>query len=371
MEKHAKLSASSMGRRMACPASAIESEGLPRETSVYAEEGTSFAHWMEIFLKGESTNGAPEEFKPAIEAFDKWQRENLTYRHHSAAHHYTLGDVDELIEVRLGDDEFGGTPDYIFIDHEDEVIWVVDHKYGVQPVAAEANKQLLTYLYLLMRETFEQDISDYDAKLVIFQPNKIGSDELFDVWDVEARVEQQFNRDLIAIREGSVPNSYLEGDHCQFCPANLHGTCPLKSAKIETGLVNIGAPALLAPKDLTDEQLAFTIEHGNTLKKHVDNITKHAYTLLNQGKEIDGLKLVETKGNRKWIAGAEDTVLDALGEQAVETKVISPAKAEKLGVDVSQLVDRKIGTKVVLDSDGRDAVNQIVRVDNSDFTNLN
>lgn len=358
MKQHARIGASSMGRQLACTGSL---EHTQETSSEYAEAGTAFAKDIELVLNGdkEVKDVDPDHQGPIQEYLD-WESKYVKYGDNN---------IEEFCEERLGNDEFGGTPDRVVIDHDDMRIWIVDFKFGALPVYAEKNAQLATYLKLFIEQ--DEDYRNYDATFVIFQPNSFDKISIRE-WDLQLKDWTWFADfsskvdDLIA---GRLPKYYSEGDHCVFCPGSIHGSCPLKQATIKQGLTTIGAPTTPAISELSDDQLTFLLEHGRMLKKFIDDAEKHSWKRLNAGNEITGLKLVETLGNRRWKPNTQETVEAGLGDEAYKLTLVSPAQAEKLGLDVSDLTERPKSSKVVLEGDKRPAVG-ITKVDDSDFDSI-
>ena len=364
MNKHAKIGASSMARQLRCTGSInlIERLGLTSSSSEYAEAGTKFAESMEGLLKKELLlNDLPVDHQDAAVAFLDWMDCN------------TSENQDMYVEERIGDENFGGTPDLIIVDHGYRVVYVIDFKWGVIPVSAYKNMQLATYLKLF-KDTGEFPVQKllvdrpYTIKFVIFQPNNFSTDEQFDMWVVDDDWNRKFNEDVEKLVANELPVYFSEGEHCRFCPA-AESACPLKRDTVDRGLTTIGAPMTPAVSELTDEQLSFLVEHGSLLKKFIDDAEKHSWKRLTSGNSVSGLKLVKTFGNRKWKGGATEEVEKQLGDDAYKMSIISPAQAEKLGMDVTDLVDRPERTKVVLNSDNRQGI-EVSTVETSDFKSV-
>lgn len=133
------------------------------------------------------------------------------------------------------------------------------------------------------------------------------------------------------------------------------------------------------PTTMDDAQLRQIMEAAPLMRQLLDGVEKESLRRLKAGQAIPGLKLVNGRGSRAW-ALPEDQIAEKLVKMGVpktvvyETKLVSPAKAEKLtwkkrdGTDM-QLSERQLKTMeseyvsklagaltVVPESDGRPAV---------------
>lgn len=133
------------------------------------------------------------------------------------------------------------------------------------------------------------------------------------------------------------------------------------------------------PSSMDDAQIRQIMEAAPLMRQLLEGVEKEALRRLKAGQTIPGLKLVNGKGSRSWSLTeaeiAEKLVKMGVPKSAVyETKLVSPAKAEKLtwkkkdGTQM-QLSDRQLKTMeteyvtklagaltVVPESDNRPAV---------------
>ena len=89
------------------------------------------------------------------------------------------------------------------------------------------------------------------------------------------------------------------------------------------------------PATMSDEQIVQIMEAAPLLRQLLDGVTKEAQSRLEAGKTIPGLKLVHGRGSHAWTLSDEETAekLIKMGvpkSSVFETRLISPAKAEKL-----------------------------------------
>lgn len=124
--------------------------------------------------------------------------------------------------------------------------------------------------------------------------------------------------------------------------------------------VNYEAPDLAKqsadkdPSKMSDDQLRQALEAAPLLRQFLEGIEAEALRRMEAGQTVPGFKLVRGRGNRSWTLPdaemAEKLLAMKIPKSAVfETKVISPAKAEKLrwtnrnGTEM-QLSDRQLRT---------------------------
>lgn len=142
MAAHARLSASTASRWMACPGSVKLSEGLPESTSVYADLGT-MAHSVAAYClrKGLNADVILEEYADALQMYLDFCRGEMRGPLDRVAIEFKTTDV-----LKWLDPDTGGTADFVRWRPTDAELLVVDLKFGTGvTVPVKGNKQLLTY----------------------------------------------------------------------------------------------------------------------------------------------------------------------------------------------------------------------------------
>lgn len=163
--KHAKLSPSSASRWLRCPASVLLSQGLPDESSPYAEEGSKAHRLAELTLQVKWALTSEAE---AAEEMAAIRAELPEAEQHVARYVQVIdeimasGDVlYKAVEMRLslssitGEDESYGTADCVVVTKrsDDYELHIVDFKYGMGvPVSAAENEQLGIYALAALAE---------------------------------------------------------------------------------------------------------------------------------------------------------------------------------------------------------------------------
>lgn len=361
------MGGSTCERRIKCPGSAaLEAAAPPEKPSKYAEEG-SFLHLvMEQILQhdkipeeilGFKHNGytltqdlLDEMILPALKCFDEL--------------HEKFGEFEYYTEIQvayLGTDAFG-TADVI--GSNDKYTFIIDWKFGrgVKVIGNEANEQLL-FLAGAARETPETaDMFSPEKQIVlaIVQPafakdaltnGIVGDNTLTNfVGDVRAAI-QKIEADCKDLNTGR---------HCRWCRAK--DTCPAQLEQAEELLaVDPQDPGIGANK------LGFLVARASDMEVWIKSIMCRAHSELEAGKPVEGYKLVQKRGTRSWLD--EDKAKEQMRKarlkvsEITESKLISPAKAEKLikskgsNCDLDGLiVSKSSGTSIAAANDNRPAV---------------
>ncbi len=138
----------------------------------------------------------------------------------------------------------------------------------------------------------------------------------------------------------------VAGDiQCKFCRAK--GGCSALAADVMKEIGIMFAPidqlalditqqsANKDPNTMTDQQLAEIMEAAPLMRQLLEAVDAEALRRFNAGVNIPGFKVVNGRGSRVWSL-PEDQIADKLIKMGVpkgsvyETKLVSPAKAEKL-----------------------------------------
>ncbi len=150
---------------------------------------------------------------------------------------------------------------------------------------------------------------------------------------------------------------------CKYCPAAAEA-CPAFNRLYYRGLeVAYGFTQDYIDDATLARQLDEVARAEEVLKIKRDSIQQLATQRINQGKVIPGWSTEKQYGHRAWRPGITSEVIKTLtGIEVVEKSMLSPAKAEKLGIDknfINALVDKRfIGNKLIK-KDGSDIGNKI------------
>lgn len=371
---HAKFSASGSSRWLNCPGSMVLSESAPDvPESQYAQEGTRAHECLELLLKNHNQLAAIKNI-----AKKQYPLEMVEYAMDAVFWITDLLDAHkgaELLcetEVRLDHIEPGmfGTLDAAIVRHFDRLT-VIDYKYGaglaVHPeYEGDLNSQL-AYYALGISHQYDHNFSE--VELVIIQPrafHESGETIRSAVFPIEKLLawEQKF-RDGVARAKDPFP-IYKCGSWCRFCPAAL--MCPelkdnaMKKAQIvfseDAGLVSVPEPKMIVLPELGP-----ALDACEKLEAWIDKVREHAMHVLERGHEIEGFKLVQKRGIRRWVD--EEVVVKRFGKDAyAPPKVLSPAQLEKkLKISFDDYTTAESsGTTLARESDKRPAVKPINQV---------
>lgn len=235
---------------------------------------------------------------------------------------------------------------------------IIDYKDGMHPVEAKDNPQLELYgigvLAGLAPENYPKTV-----RLTIIQPKlalrgmpAIVSHDVT-VKELLAKVEA-IKAEAAATEDPNAP--LVPGEsQCKYCRAK--GACPalagkamqevnlmfnpVESITVEAEVIPPGVldPAQQAaakdPTIMSDEQLRQILEAAPLVRQMLEGVEAEVQRRLENGKPVAGFKLVQGRGSRQWALPEEEMVKKLTGMgipkgSIYETKLISPAKAEKL-----------------------------------------
>lgn len=342
---HALLSASSASRWLNCtPSAKLEDAQGPRETSVYAEEGTLAHELSELYIRHDVLETVDDQ--AFSDRFDEIMNNPLfseemldvvpiyvdycteQYKAAQSNDPEAIMDVEQKLDLTEFVPESFGTADCVIIGGN--LLEVVDYKHGKGvPVYAEWNKQLMLYgLGALRKYDVLYDIEEVRVTIVQPRINNISSwqisvDELLKWADEELKPTAK----LAFAGEGEL----RAGDWCKFCA--VKNRCKaLYQKNVELAKYDFQEPALL-----TDEEIADILTKAPALVEWANSVQEYAQGLaVNSGKVWPGFKLVEGTSRRKWLD--EDKVAEAIfatmpeatEDQIFDMKLKTISEIEKL-----------------------------------------
>lgn len=368
MSTHANLSPSKRHRWGLCPGSIREEAKYPDDRSGPAAiDGTHTHTMLEFCLSGP---WEPEELVDQIMQDDdgsfvvdieRAQRVRI-------AVDYVKQRVAEqpgckvIAEQRVNPnrliarDDMSGTVDIQI--HGTDVLEIVDYKDGMGAVQAEGNAQLELYAVGALADVGEP-YPWKRVRMTIIQPKMalrgqpaITSHEV-DISEILAIV------DRLVIEGAAVdaPDAPLvPGEsQCKFCKAK--GSCAALASNVMKEIGIMFQPVMPLdvaqqsadkdPSTMDDGQILSIMEAAPLMRQLLEGVEKEALRRLQSGQAITGLKLVNGRGSRAW-ALQDDEIAEKLVKMGIpkgsvyETKLVSPAKAEKL------TWEKRDGTKVQL-----------------------
>lgn len=314
---HALLGSSSANRWVNCPGSIFYQKELPpQETSEAALEGTEAHEIAEIVLtdflehkvsgidpdiRVTGMNPDPEKLEAAYGYRDAfWMnilKESVTGKAWGLEDRFVL---DEGLEMAGISDAWS-----IYIDDRAKRVGaILDFKYGVHPVSAENNPQLLLLLAAMLSE-IRRGGKDLDYMVgAIYQPRAFGKAPYTECRYSVKQIEKWTKKFYKAAQQIFIKKKpvFKVGDWCQFCPAK--GVCTHYgkeiSAKSSLALVNPDIVVLPPVEKLPDETLARLILHQDAIEEFLTAVKRVGVERAKAGKPLPGTKGVYGTSRRKW-----------------------------------------------------------------------
>lgn len=327
MALHSNIVGGSTAKRVInCPGSvALVQKMPPKPSSKYADEGTLLHHAIAAILE---TDKPPEDFVGTFYNGVELTQARLEDKLLPALAALDTIDPDKVMEYAVEQVVgFGhvlpgvfGSADLVGRIGDRGIL--VDWKFGDGvAVEAEENPQALFYIAAAMHTTATawafQDVEAIDVYIV--QPPVVKH------WQTTVERVRQFEAELImAVRAAEHPGAPLKvGDHCRWCAAKA--VCPLV-----TGAVARADRAAL--KTVNVDELAAALDKIEILEGWIKDAREMAQSLLENGVDVPGYKLVAKRATRQWTD--EKKVLTALTEAGIMHEELmelkSPAQVEKV-----------------------------------------
>jgi hypothetical protein len=381
MSAHAMLSPSKRSRWALCPGSIREEAKYPDEGSGPAAiDGTHSHTLLEHCIK----NGLSDPMDQVGETFtdhdgtfvvdaDRAARVKTAIeyiREQSLGGMLTVVSEEKVDpEHLLGRKDLSGTVDCQILGPD----WLelIDYKDGMGIVTAEGNLQLEQYAYGVLAgcKLPVNGVYPFEyVKMTIIQP-KLALKGMKPITSHTVTVRSLLDNMGTIIAQAAATDApdapLVPGDsQCKFCRAK--GSCNALASNVmkEVGIMfqpvvtqTLDVAQQSADKDpstMDDAQIRQIMEAAPLMRQLLEGVEKEALRRLKAGQTIPGLKLVNGKGSRSWSLTeaeiAEKLVKMGVPKSAVyETKLVSPAKAEKLtwkkkdGTQM-QLSDRQLKT---------------------------
>jgi|688.fasta_scaffold25726_6 hypothetical protein len=347
---------SSAKRVLNCPGSVdLAAKAPPKPASSAANEGTllheiiaqmlTYDHPPEVFL-GKTYGDAvltedliDTKLLPAMALFDSIDPDHL---------------MSYQIETRV---DFGSFLPGVFgstdvVGRIDDTAFVIDWKFGQQPIDAEENEQLMFYAAAAMRtEATKWAFGGVkNIELVIIQPPFVSR------WTTTRDRIVRFETELrAAVKLAQAKDAPLRsGAWCKFCPASV--TCPAVTGELDRTIKT-------RLREVNPVELGALLEKAELLEDWIKEARQLATKMLESNISVPGYKMVQKRAVRVWAdeGQAEDWLrisASASADQIYETKMRSPASIEKeLKIKVpSELVSQvSSGLTLAHESDPRPA----------------
>ena len=349
MSTHAKLSPSKRHRWAVCPASVREEQKYPDERSgASAIDGTHTHTALEWSIKNYPTKLTVGQVLQDDDGEFTCDRERIERVQVAMDYIWSLKSDTNIIhsEVRTngvmltGRKDLDGTVD-VHVESGD-VLHVIDYKDGRSSVTAENNDQLEQYgINLLADHTYCGIPKFKTVRMTIIQPKLPTA---ITHWDVDATelVTTRLDRLVAQAKATDDPDALFNPGEAQCKYCKHKGACSALTGQLmeASGIAfqNLEVAQEAADKDpstMTDQQLKELVEAAPLLRQMLEAAEEEALRRMKDGKPIDGLKVVRGRGSRGW-AFPDEVMAEKLVKMGVpkgavwETKLLSPAKAEKV-----------------------------------------
>lgn len=378
MSTHAKLSPSKRHRWALCPGSVREEAKYPEERSGPAAiDGTHSHTLLEHCIKAGLADPTlmvgvrlmDDEGEFVIDA-DRAARVKMAIEYVKSRVTHLNGMVEVVPETRVDPqwftnrDDLSGTVDIQIIGGG--VLEIVDYKDGMAEVPAEGNLQLEQYALGKLAECRKgHNVPDqypwHEVRMTIIQPKlALRGGTPITTWTVP--VSELLTKISVLVDQARATDNpdapLIPGDsQCKYCRAK--GACSALAGNVmkEVGIMfqpiadqTFEIAQQSADRDpavMSDDQIRQVMEAAPLMRQLLEAVEKEALRRLEAGQSIPGLKLVNGRGSRTWALPEEEMakklVKMGIPKTAIyETKLVSPAKAEKL------VWEKRDGTKVSL-----------------------
>ena len=321
MMQHSNIVGGSTAKRVImCPGSVkLVQKMPPQPSSVHADRGTMLHEAISTILSDGTVRAGMYKHKDQLLTQELYDEKIVT----------ALAALDEIdpngdlvyeVETRVGFGDllpgvFGSTD---LVGRVGRRAVVLDWKFGDGVVVdAVENAQLMFYAAAAMRtDELKWAFDGVDEiECVIVQPPAIRR------WVTTVGRIKQFEHELVAAVKTALKDDapLAQGDHCRWCAAKP--ICPQM-----TGAVDRAIKQQVINMDV--DTLAKHLHTADLLEDWIKDLRALAFGLLEKGATVPGYKIVQKQARRQWVD--EANAAKVLGEDFVESVLLSPAQAEKL-----------------------------------------
>ena len=374
MSTHAQLSPSKRSRWALCPGSIREEAKYPDQGGgPAAVDGTHSHTLLEQCFKGAPLDpmtfvGLPLQDHEGDFVVDVGRAERVKLAYDYIMQQSVGGMLAVVSESRvdpahlLGRDDLSGTVDVQIIGGD--TLELIDYKDGMNIVSAEGNMQLEQYAYGVLAGYKLPVNGAYPfeyVKMTIIQP-KLALRGMNPITSHTVTVKDLLANMGTIITQAAATDApdapLVPGEsQCKYCRAK--GSCSALANNVMKEVGIMFQPVVMQtldvaqqsankdPSTMDDAQIVQIMEAAPLMRQLLEGVEKEALRRLEAGQTIPGLKLVNGRGSRAWTL-PEDQMAEKLVKMGIpktalyETKLVSPAKAEKL------TWEKKDGTKVTL-----------------------
>jgi hypothetical protein len=319
--QHSNIVGGSTAKRViSCPGSVkLVQKMPPQPSSVHADRGTMLHEAISTILSDGTVRAGMYKHKDQLLTQELYD-EKITPALDALDEIDPNGDLVYEVETRVGFGDllpgvFGSTD---LVGRIGQRAVVLDWKFGDGVVVdAVENAQLMFYAAAAMRtDELKWAFDGVDEiECVIVQPPVVRR------WVTNKLRILQFEQELMtAVMQAQRDDAPLaQGEHCRWCAAKP--ICPQM-----TGAVDRAIKQQVINMDV--DTLAKYLHTADLLEDWIKDLRALAFGLLEKGADVPGYKIVQKQARRQWVD--EANAAKVLGEDFVESVLLSPAQAEKL-----------------------------------------
>lgn len=373
---HAAMSPSQLSRIIACPASVKMCEQYPSfGSSKYASEGTQLHDIMAevVRMRTSGKNGSPDKLLAELSQEQLMLvNQCITYFDSVYNPNMTLAIEAKTTLAPWSAPQVYGTPDIAMADVASSTLHILDWKFGGGVfVAVEDNVQLKAYALGKLAEMALFDLQQ--VTLHIVQPRL----ENFKAWTLSKQdlLDWLHNELMPTIKnaESEQPTFNPGASQCRWCSAagmclarmEHHQHMASEVFKFCDEHADVLKNGISAEDEAATLALVEAFKQLDELESSIAEIKAMAFKRASIG-QFPGYKVVNGRSSRRWAAPELEVVraLEAAGIEPYETKLISVAQAEKLGMKkvdgFSNLYMKALGKPVMVhDSDSREPITTV------------
>lgn len=324
---------SQLSRPMKC-AGSLRFEGLDQpETGQAAKEGTAAGEYLQCLLERKTTT-MPSHAQNGIEFTDdmKFYTNEIAKEilNPIGAGSLVLCETKIDWQTRSGI-WIKGQYDASFV--RDGKLYIDDLKYGWNLVEVKENWQLLGYA---IGEVIRRGTAFDRIVLRIHQPRPHHEDGPTRAWEITHDELIEY-KEKIERRMAQIAGGFAElvtGSQCKYC-IGTDSPCPAFNRSVFHSVEYVLSD--FKQDSITEQEISKQLDLldrvTEILKIKSDSIKQLAVSKIKNGAIIPGYMVDDSLGDRKWKKSISPEVIEVLcGKKIVETVMLSPAKAEKLGV---------------------------------------
>lgn len=340
---HKLLSASSAAKWVTCAKYASANKNRPKEFNEAAEEGTAAHHVLHKILSGENVNEgdimpngiptSPDMIYYANEMKTRLHGKNLV--------------LEKTLDCNIIHPLNGGTNDIFYYSEDEDVLHVIDYKYGFTFVDEYENWQLINYAACILEHL--DLLSSIDTKVVlsIYQPRCNLTKSTFRSWEMDVKSLMPYIEVLIEAAKNATSETPVAkpNENCKYC-AIKHSCVALKEASYLAADISSSAGEInLNNDDLGREASRLRIALRN-LTAHVQGIEDYILHKIKNGENVHGFAIEHGVGRLQWAVDDSEVIVlgELLGKELFKKVPITPIQAKKLGIDETVINEYSIRT---------------------------